>query len=81
MDVPRLRFAHLPTPVLGISVDESEEWLESEVSKLASATSENVGERIEFKPADVLVNFEWLRRWLWCCHRTGARSDPVVCKL
>ena len=42
--------------VLGISVDESEEWLTNEVSKLASATSEKVGERIEFTPADVLVN-------------------------
>jgi D-cysteine desulfhydrase family pyridoxal phosphate-dependent enzyme len=42
--------------VLGISVDESEEWLKSEVSQLASATSEKVGERIEFTPADVLVN-------------------------
>jgi len=42
--------------VLGISVDESEEWLTGEVSKLASATSEKVGERIEFTPADVLVN-------------------------
>jgi D-cysteine desulfhydrase family pyridoxal phosphate-dependent enzyme len=41
---------------LGISVDESEEWLKSEVSRLASATSEKVGERIEFTPADVLVN-------------------------
>jgi 1-aminocyclopropane-1-carboxylate deaminase/D-cysteine desulfhydrase-like pyridoxal-dependent ACC family enzyme len=35
---------------LGISVDESEEWLTGEVSKLASATSEKVGERIEFTP-------------------------------
>jgi D-cysteine desulfhydrase family pyridoxal phosphate-dependent enzyme len=42
--------------VLGISVDESEEWLKSEVSQLASATSEKVGDRIEFTPADVLVN-------------------------
>jgi D-cysteine desulfhydrase family pyridoxal phosphate-dependent enzyme len=42
--------------VLGISVDESEQWLTGEVSKLASATSEKVGERIEFTPADVLVN-------------------------
>jgi D-cysteine desulfhydrase len=45
--------------VLGISVDESEEWLKSEVSKLASATSEKVGERIEFTPADVLVNADY----------------------
>ena len=45
--------------VLGISVDESEEWLKSEVSKLASATSEKVGERIEFTPGDVLVNADY----------------------
>ncbi len=42
--------------ILGISVDEPEEWLKTEVSQLASATSEKVGERIEFTPADVLVN-------------------------
>jgi D-cysteine desulfhydrase family pyridoxal phosphate-dependent enzyme len=42
--------------ILGISVDESEEWLKEEVSKIASATSEKLGERIEFTPADVLVN-------------------------
>jgi D-cysteine desulfhydrase family pyridoxal phosphate-dependent enzyme len=41
---------------LGISIDESEEWLKNEVSKLASATSEKIGERIEFTPGDVLVN-------------------------
>jgi D-cysteine desulfhydrase len=45
--------------VLGISVDESEKWLKSEVSQLASATSEKVGERIEFTPADVLVNADY----------------------
>src|SRR6266436_1642197 len=45
--------------ILGISVDESEEWLTGEVSKLASATSEKVGERIEFTPADVLVNADY----------------------
>ena len=42
--------------ILGISVDESEEWLKQEVSKLASAASEKTGERIEFTPSDVLVN-------------------------
>ena len=42
--------------ILGISVDESEEWLKSEVSKLASAASEKLGARIEFASADVLVN-------------------------
>jgi D-cysteine desulfhydrase family pyridoxal phosphate-dependent enzyme len=42
--------------ILGISVDEPEEWLKKEVSQLASAISEKVGERIEFMPSDVLVN-------------------------
>ena len=45
--------------ILGISIDESEEWLKNEVSKLTSATSEKVGERIEFTPADVLVNADY----------------------
>ena len=45
--------------IMGISVDESEEWLKREVSQLASATSEKVGERIEFTPADVLVNADY----------------------
>src|SRR6266699_5939315 len=45
--------------ILGISVDESEEWLKKEVSQLASATSEKLGERIEFTPADVLVNTDY----------------------
>jgi L-cysteate sulfo-lyase len=45
--------------ILGISVDEPEEWLKSEVSQLASATSEKVAERIEFTPADVLVNADY----------------------
>ena len=45
--------------VLGISVDESEEWLKSEVSKLASATSEKVGERIEFTLGEVQVNADY----------------------
>jgi L-cysteate sulfo-lyase len=42
--------------ILGISVDESEEWLKTEVSSLASVTSGKFGERVEFIPADVLVN-------------------------
>jgi L-cysteate sulfo-lyase len=45
--------------IMGISVDEPEEWLKSEVSQLASATSEKIGDRIEFTPADVLVNADY----------------------
>jgi len=39
--------------LLGISVDESEQWLKTNVSALASAASEKLGKRIEFVPADV----------------------------
>jgi L-cysteate sulfo-lyase len=42
--------------VLGISVDEPEEWLRQHVSDLASLASGKLGERIEFTPADVLAN-------------------------
>jgi D-cysteine desulfhydrase family pyridoxal phosphate-dependent enzyme len=42
--------------VLGISIDESEEWLKEQVSKLASLASEKLGAPIEFKPDDVLAN-------------------------
>jgi D-cysteine desulfhydrase len=42
--------------VLGISIDESEQWLKTHVSTLASDASERMGERIDFSPADVLAN-------------------------
>jgi D-cysteine desulfhydrase family pyridoxal phosphate-dependent enzyme len=42
--------------LLGISVDESEEWLKQQVSELASLTSEKLGKRIEFTPDEVLAN-------------------------
>ena len=45
--------------VLGISIDESEEWLKKHVSKLASDASEKLGERIEFTPADVFANADY----------------------
>ena len=45
--------------ILGISVDESEEWLKKEVSKVASATSEKFGDRIVFTSADVVVNADY----------------------
>ncbi len=47
--------------VLGISIDESEEWLKSRVSALASATSERLGQRIDFTPDDVLANDHYCR--------------------
>jgi D-cysteine desulfhydrase len=42
--------------VLGISIDESEEWLKTHVSALASDASEKLGARIEFTPAEVMAN-------------------------
>jgi len=45
--------------ILGISVDEPEEWLKKEVSQLASVTSEKIGGPIEFTPAEVLVNADY----------------------
>jgi len=45
--------------VLGISIDESEEWLKTHVSALASDASEKLGERIEFTPAAVSANADY----------------------
>jgi 1-aminocyclopropane-1-carboxylate deaminase len=45
--------------ILGISVDESEEWLTSCVSELASETSEKMGSRIRLDAADVMVNADY----------------------
>lgn len=47
--------------VLGISIDESEEWLKGHVSKLASEAGEKMGERIEFTPAEVLANADYCK--------------------
>src|SRR5213080_1200666 len=42
--------------VLGISVDESEEWLKHCVSELASTASEKLGKRIQFTPDEFIAN-------------------------
>ena len=42
--------------LLGISVDESEEWLKQHVSELASLAGEKLGKRVEFTPDEVLAN-------------------------
>ena len=42
--------------VMGISVDESEEWLKHCVSELASTASEKLGKRIQFTPDEVIAN-------------------------
>ena len=48
-----------PGKILGISIDEPEEWLKTRVSELASDASERLGKRIEFTRDDVLANEEY----------------------
>lgn len=45
--------------VLGVSIDEPEEELKSQVSELASRASEKLGERIRFTRSDVLATEEY----------------------
>jgi D-cysteine desulfhydrase family pyridoxal phosphate-dependent enzyme len=47
--------------VLGISIDEPEDWLKTRVSTLASDASEKIGERINFTRDDVLANEEYCK--------------------
>jgi len=48
-----------PGKVLGISIDEPEDWLKTRVSGLASEASEKMGERIDFTRNDILANEEY----------------------
>src|SRR5437588_330484 len=56
--------------VLGISIDESENWLKDQVSGLASLASEKLGERIEFTPDEVLANANY------CSAGYGVLTEP-----
>lgn len=47
--------------VLGISIDEPEEWLKTRVSSLASDASEKIGERLDFTREDVLATEEYCK--------------------
>jgi D-cysteine desulfhydrase len=47
--------------VLGISIDEPEDWLKTRVSALASEASAKIGEPLEFTPEDVLANEEYCK--------------------
>jgi 1-aminocyclopropane-1-carboxylate deaminase/D-cysteine desulfhydrase-like pyridoxal-dependent ACC family enzyme len=46
--------------VLGISVDEHKADLQARVAHLAADTSDFLGEKIEFSPAEILVNADYL---------------------
>jgi D-cysteine desulfhydrase len=47
--------------ILGISIDESEDWLRKTVSRLASEASARLGGRIEFQEEDVLANADYCK--------------------
>ncbi|RJP53195.1 MAG: D-cysteine desulfhydrase family protein [Anaerolineaceae bacterium] len=47
--------------ILGISIDEPVEWLQKNVSALATSASERLGEQIQFAPADVAANADYCR--------------------
>ncbi|OQY80832.1 MAG: pyridoxal-5'-phosphate-dependent protein [Anaerolineae bacterium UTCFX3] len=47
--------------ILGISIDESVEWLQENVSALATKAGKKLGERIGFAPADVAANADYCR--------------------
>jgi len=47
--------------LLGISIDESEDWLKSHVSALASEASARLCERIDFSPEDVFATDAYCR--------------------
>jgi L-cysteate sulfo-lyase len=56
--------------LLGISIDESEEWLKTHVLELASSASEKLGTRIEFTAAEVLANADY------CAAGYGVLTEP-----
>jgi len=47
--------------ILGVSIDKSVDWLKLNISKLASETSEKLGNRIDFTPEDVLVTDDYCK--------------------
>ncbi|NUQ37394.1 MAG: D-cysteine desulfhydrase family protein [Caldilineales bacterium] len=53
------RIMGFPGKVLGISIDEPESALKKQVAQLAAETSERLGPRIDFTPADVLATAQY----------------------
>jgi D-cysteine desulfhydrase len=47
--------------ILGISIDEPEDWIKTQVSALATSASARLGKQIEFGPADVLANADYCK--------------------
>ncbi len=64
-----------PGKLLGISIDESEEWLKTQVSTLASAASKKLGDRIDFAAADVLATTDYCKAGYGVL--TGAEREAI----
>jgi D-cysteine desulfhydrase family pyridoxal phosphate-dependent enzyme len=54
------RLFNYPGQVLGISVDETVDVLTERVARLAGETADLLGEKISFKPRQILVNADYL---------------------
>jgi D-cysteine desulfhydrase family pyridoxal phosphate-dependent enzyme len=50
-----------PGKILGISIDESESWLKTNVSELATKASDKLGKRIDISQSDILANDEYCK--------------------
>ncbi len=61
--------------VLGISIDESEDWLKTRISALASDASEKLGKRTNFTPDDVLATDQYCKAGYGVL--TGAEREAV----
>ena len=66
--------------VLGISIDESEDWLKTHVSALASDTSERLGKRINFTPDNVLATDKYCKAGYGVLTDAEREADPLVCE-
>jgi 1-aminocyclopropane-1-carboxylate deaminase/D-cysteine desulfhydrase-like pyridoxal-dependent ACC family enzyme len=67
--------------VLGISIDEPEDWLKTRVSSLASDASEKIGERIDFTRDDVLANEEYCKTGYGVLTDAERESVKLLAKL
>jgi D-cysteine desulfhydrase len=67
--------------VLGISIDEPEEWLKTHVSSLASDASEKMGERISFTRDDVLAKEDYCKAGYGVLTDAEREAVKLVAKL
>ena len=83
------RLFGLTAKILGISVDESEVWLKTRISALASEIGTSLGQRIQISPDEVLVNADYCKAGYgvlteaereaieWFARYEGLLLDPV----